>query len=66
MPVVLSDDEYDAWLAAETKPEALQALLATREWPDLAARIVSGTVNRAGADGPQPIGPAVAASPRLL
>ncbi len=66
MPFVLAGDDYDAWLAAETKPETLQALLATREWPDLAARFVSGTVNRAGEDGPQIIASAVAASPRLL
>ena len=66
MPVVLSDDEYDAWLAAETKPETLHDLLAPREWSDLAARPVSGVVNRASADGPQLIASAVAASPRLL
>ncbi len=66
MPVALADDEYDAWLAPETKPETLHDLLAPREWPDLAARPVSGAVNRAGADGPQLIAPTVAASPRLL
>ena len=66
MPVVLSDDDYDAWLAAETEPETLQDLLAPREWPELAARPVSAAVNRAGADGPQLIDTVVAASPRLL
>lgn len=66
MPVVLADDDYDAWLAAESKPEMLQDLLTPREWPDLAARPVSGAVNRAGVDGPQLIVPAVAASPQLL
>ena len=66
MPVVLAGDDYDAWLAAETNPETLQDLLTPREWPDLAARPVSGAVNRAGADGPQLIAPAVADSPRLL
>ena len=66
MPVVLADGDYDAWLAAETRPETLQDLLAPREWPDLSAQPVSGAVNRAGADGPQLIAPAVAASPRLL
>ena len=66
MPVVLAEDEYDAWLDAETKPGMLQALLVPKEWPDLAARPVSGAVNRTGTDGPQLIAPAVAASPRLL
>ena len=66
MPVVLADGDYDDWLAAETKPEKLQDLMAPREWPDLAARPVSGAVNRAGVDGPQLIAPTVAASPRLL
>lgn len=66
MPVVLADDDYDAWLDPEARLGMLQDLLAPREWPDLAARLVSGTVNRAGADGPQLIAPAVAASPRLL
>ena len=66
MPVVLSDDEYDTWLDPEARLEMLQDLLAPREWPDLAARPVPGTVNRAGSDGPQLIAPAVAASPRLL
>ena len=66
MPVMLSDDNYDAWLAAETEPETLQAMLAPREWSELAARPVSGAVNRAGADGPQLIDTVAAASPRLL
>ena len=66
MPVVLADDEYHAWLAAETEPETLRDLLAPREWPELTARPVSSTVNRAGADGPQLIDAVVAASPRLL
>ena len=66
MPVVLSDEEYDAWLARETNPEALQHLLEPREWPNLAARPVSSTVNRAGADGPQLIEAVVTTSPRLL
>lgn len=66
MPVVLADDEYDAWLAAETEPEMLQGFLAPREWTELAARPVSSAVNRAGVDGPQLIDAVVAASPRLL
>ena len=66
MPVVLADDQYDAWLAPETNPETLQDLLTTREWPNLTARPVSGAVNRAGTYGPQLISPAVTASPRLL
>lgn len=66
MPVVLDEDEYDGWLDAGTEPEILHDLLAPREWPDLTARPVSGAVNRASADGPQLIAPAVAASPRLL
>ena len=66
MPVVLSDDEYAAWLAAETEPEMLPGLLAPREWPELASRPVSAAVNRAGADGPQLIDTVAAASPRLL
>ena len=66
MPVVLAGDDYDAWLDSEARLETLQDLLAPREWPDLAARPVSGAVNRAGTDGPQLIAPAVAASPRLL
>ncbi len=66
MPVVLSDDEYDAWLDPEARLETLQDLLVPKEWPDLAARPVSGAVNRAGVNGPPLIAPAVAASPRLL
>ena len=66
MPVVLADDEYDAWLDSETVPETLQDLLAPREWPDLTARPVSSAVNRAGTDGPQLIDTVATASPRLL
>ena len=66
MPVVLAGDEYDAWLDLETGPEALQRLLAPREWPDLTARPVSSAVNRAGADGPQLVDTVVANTPRLL
>ncbi|MDE0343010.1 MAG: SOS response-associated peptidase [Deltaproteobacteria bacterium] len=66
MPVVLADDDCDDWLAAESKPEMLQGLLEPRDWPELAARPVSGAVNRAGADGPQLIDTVVTASPRLL
>ena len=66
MPVMLNADDYDAWLATETKPETLRDLLAPREWPGLAARPVSGAVNRAGADGPQLIDTVAAPSPRLL
>ena len=66
MPVMLNADDYDAWLATETKPETLNDLLAPREWPGLTARPVSGAVNQAGSDGPQLIDTVVAASPRLL
>ena len=66
IPVVLADDEYDAWLAGDAKPGTLRDLLAPREWPDLAARPVSGAVNRAGADGRQLIDTAGSVSPRLL
>ena len=66
MPVMLTADEYGARLAAETKPERLQNLLAPREWPDLKARRVSDAVNWAGADGPQLIAPATNSSLPLL
>lgn len=66
MPVVLADGDYDAWLDPGARPEVLQDLLAPREWPDLAARLVSRAVNRSCVDGPQLIAPAFAASPRLL
>ena len=66
MPVVLANDDCDAWLATETEPETLQDLLAPRDWPELAARPVSGAANRAGADGPQLINTVATASPRLL
>ena len=66
MPVVLDEDDYDAWLDAETEPETLQNLLAPREWPDLAARPVSGAVYRADADGPQLVTPSVTASPGVV
>ena len=66
IPVMLNADEYDVWLEPEIGLDTLHALLAPREWPDLAARPVSNVVNRAGADGSQLIAPAVGTSPRLL
>ena len=66
MSVILPDSEYDACLAVETEPETLRDLLVPREWADLAARPVSKTVNRAGADGPQLIDTVVNASRKLL
>ena len=66
MPVLLTEDQYDAWMNLGTGPETLQDLLAPREWPDLTARPVSGAVNRAGTDGPQLIDAADVAPPRLL
>ncbi len=59
MPVILTEDDYDAWLAAETDPAILQFLLAPKEWPDLTTRPVSRSVNRIASDGPRLIAPAV-------
>ena len=66
MPVLLTDDQYDDWLDAEYRPDALQSLLAPKEWPCLTARPVSGAVNRSDADGPQLIAPATSTTLRLL
>lgn len=66
MPVMLDAEHYDSWLDPEASPEALQSLLAPREWPDITAHPVSGTVNRGDSEGPQLIAPANNAAPTLL
>ncbi len=58
MPVILTAEDYDAWLASDTNPVILTALLQPREWPNMAARPVSTAVNRSTTDGPDLIEPA--------
>ncbi len=52
MPVILSANEYAAWLDRHAPLAYLRALLAPREWDGMAIRPVSRAVNRAGTDGP--------------
>lgn len=52
MPVILPPEQFDAWLSNRTDPEALLALLASHDWPDMSVREVSRAVNRVANDGP--------------
>ena len=66
MPVMLSSNEYDAWLDPQSEAECLRRLLEPREYRELTARQVSRSVNRAGNDGPQLISPVASNPPHLL
>ncbi len=52
MPVILRPDQYDLWLSDQTEPDALIALLSSRDWPKMSVREVSSAVNRVANDGP--------------
>ena len=52
MPVILRPDQYDLWLSDQTEPDALIALLSSRDWPEMSVREVSSAVNRVANDGP--------------
>ena len=53
MPVVLEPEDWGQWLSDDSRNPDLGALMLPREWPSLALRNVSNTVNRAGNDGPE-------------
>lgn len=52
MPVILPPEQFDAWLSDRTEPDALLAMLGSRDWPDISVREVSTAVNRVANDGP--------------
>lgn len=52
MPVILPPEQFDAWLSEHTGPDALLAMLVTRDWPEMSVREVSTAVNRVANDGP--------------
>ena len=66
MPVILREEDYDAWLAPRTDPAILNSFLQPREWPDLTAHPVATAVNRSTADGPDLIAPVPGAAIPLL
>ena len=53
MPVILESEDWEQWLHDDSCSPDLRTLLLPREWPDLALRYVSNSVNRAGNDGPR-------------
>lgn len=55
MPVILPPEQFDLWLSHTTEPEALLALLSSRDWPEMSVREVSKAVNRVANDGPHVI-----------
>ena len=63
MPVLLLPEHYDLWLSDHAEPDALLALLGSRDWPEMSVREVSTAVNRVANDGPhliesdEPAGP---------
>jgi putative SOS response-associated peptidase YedK len=52
MPVILPPEQFDLWLSDQTEPDALIALLSSRDWPEMSVREVSSAVNRVANDGP--------------
>jgi putative SOS response-associated peptidase YedK len=61
MPVMLTPEQYDLWLAADADPETLQSLLRPYHDADLVAYPVSNLVNKVENDGPDNIAPAAPA-----
>lgn len=57
MPVILRPDAFDAWLDAETDPDAAQALLRPHPSEGMTAYPVSTKVNAVANDGPELIEP---------
>jgi putative SOS response-associated peptidase YedK len=57
MPVILSPEDYDAWLSPDTTPSAARALLVPYAGDDLEAYPVSHSVNSARNDGPELVAP---------
>ena len=70
MPVILEPEDWRQWLNDDGHNPDLRALLLPREWPNLALRVVSSAVNRAGSDGPELVaddpGPTAPTQERLL
>jgi putative SOS response-associated peptidase YedK len=60
MPVILSPDQYDAWLDHDSEAETLKSLLQPYAGDDLQAYVVSNLVNKVDNDGPECITPAEA------
>ena len=52
MPVILLPKQFSAWLSDHTEPDALLAMLDSRDWPEMSVREVSTAVNRVANDGP--------------
>lgn len=52
MPIILPPRQFDLWLSETTEPDALLALLRSRDWPEMSVREVSPAVNRVANDGP--------------
>ncbi len=65
MPVILSPDGYAPWLDRRANVSDLRALIASREWTEMATRPVGHAVNRSRTYGPVLI-EAVEATGRLL
>ena len=53
MPVILPPEHFGAWLSDRSDPDALLAMLGSRDWPEMSVRAVSTAVNRVANDGPQ-------------
>ena len=52
MPVILPPEHFGAWLSDRSDPDALLAMLGSRDWPEMSVREVSPAVNRVANDGP--------------
>ncbi len=52
MPVILPPEQFETWLSGQTGPDALLAMLDSRDWPDMSVREVSTAVNLVTNDGP--------------
>jgi putative SOS response-associated peptidase YedK len=58
MPVILSEDDWDAWLDPRLRQRGrLRAMLEPRDEPELAIRAVSRLVNDVRNDGPELVVP---------
>ena len=66
MPVILEPEDWRQWLNDDSHNPDLRALMLPREWPNLALRNVSHTVNRTGNDGPHLVAATDAAIAPLL
>lgn len=51
MPVIMEPEDYEQWLTCDIHNPGLRELMLPREWPSLALRTISNTVNRADIDG---------------